>query len=52
MSNGKTNTFVAVGTDTFIDRYSGEQAAFTRDPAGRVQSLLYDGDDTLLKIAQ
>jgi CubicO group peptidase (beta-lactamase class C family) len=52
LGNGKTNTFVAVGTDAFIDRYSGEQAAFARDAAGRVQSLLYDGDDKLLKIAQ
>ena len=36
--DGKTNTFVAVGTDAFIDRYSGEQAAFAHDAACRTCS--------------
>lgn len=52
LADGKTNTFIAVAGDKFVDRYSGEEAAFSRDEAGHVQKLLYDGDDTLLKVAR
>ncbi|HEY6942116.1 hypothetical protein [Dokdonella sp.] len=38
--DGKTNAFVAVGTDALIDRYSGEQAAFTRRRGPRAERAL------------
>jgi CubicO group peptidase (beta-lactamase class C family) len=51
--DGKTNTFVAVAPDKFVDRYSGEEAEFKRDkPGGAITGLLYDGDETLRRVAR
>ena len=51
--DGKINTFVAVAPDKFVDRYSGEEAEFKRGkPGGTITGLLYDGDETLRRLAQ
>jgi len=51
--DGKTNTFVAVAPDKFVDRYSGEEAEFKRDkPGGAIVSMLYDGEETFRRVAK
>ncbi len=51
--DGKTNTFVAIGADKFVDRYSGEEAAFLRDkPGGAITAMVYDGDETFARVAK
>lgn len=48
---GKTNTLIATDKDKFIDRYSGEEVAFTRDAGGKIAGLLYNGEDKFTRVA-
>ncbi|MFC5742048.1 serine hydrolase domain-containing protein [Dyella tabacisoli] len=52
LTSGKKNTFIPIGTDKFVDRYSGEEAVFTRNSASGSTRMLYDGDDTLIKVSE
>lgn len=50
-SNGKVNHLIAIGPDAFIDPETGEELGVVREAGtGKLQSLLYDREDTLTKV--
>ena len=50
-SNGKVNHLIAIGPDAFIDPETGEELGVVREAGtGKLQSLLYNREDTLTKV--
>ncbi|RUL78842.1 class A beta-lactamase-related serine hydrolase [Dyella choica] len=51
LGNGKVNHLMAIGSDAFIDPDTGEEASVVREAkTGKIQSLLYDREDTLTRV--
>lgn len=49
--NGKINHLIAIGPDAFIDPETGEELGVVREAGtGKLQSLLYNREDTLTKV--